>query len=125
MPYHPVVVRWVSPGARLLGQRLEQVLPGATYRLAGKGRLCVVRQFARGGCDTVPTWTAPGRLYGAGRLLRSTRITMRVTAWPGTTGMVQLYPASRHLRRWSASRRARYFDLAHRATDTMAAILAA
>lgn len=126
MPYQPVVVRWFTTwGPMPLEQLVQQVPPRATYALAGGGRLRVAEQFTRCDSGTVPTWSATGSVYGTGpRLLRLARINIRITAWSVTACMLQLYPASRHIRRWAAGRQERYFDLAHNAADTLAHLLA-
>lgn len=121
MRYDPVVVRWITHGQKPLTQLVQQIPRRATYVLAGGGRLCITEPFTRGDSCVVPTWWAAGRLYGTGtRLPRFSRINIRINAWSATTCELQLYPASRHIRRWAAGRHARYFDLAHKSADTLA-----
>lgn len=122
--YHPVVVRWITHEQEPLEQLVQQIPRRATYLLAGGGRFRLTEPFTS--CDgcPVPAWSAAGRLYGTGpRLLRFSRVRIRISAWSATACELQLCPASRHIRRWAAGRHARYFALAHESADTLAGLL--
>ena len=111
---------------------IDRVLAGpqdvfrAPMTLGTAGVLRVDRPFTRRDGGLVTAWRTEGRLYGSGlRLARYARVELELSVFSTACCEVRLRPVCRHAHRWGGRRQRGYFDLAHRAADSVVAVVAA
>lgn len=116
-PEELVVGRWITTA----GDPLARLPALGAYDLAGGGRLTLDRGFGSRVPAISPTWATTGRVRAPGiRLARFARVEIELAARAATAFELSLRPVCRHVPRWGARRRARYFDAAHRSADELA-----
>jgi RimJ/RimL family protein N-acetyltransferase len=124
---HFVLERRVNRPSRAVAKRLRDesiIAPADGFPLAG-GTL-----FVEGAPRPSPnpivsghqSWRTTARLLTA-RGHRVARVEIEVSTWMPGSVLLQLRPIDRGVRRWSARRTRRYFDLAHAGADRLERLL--
>jgi hypothetical protein len=102
-------------------RRIEQP-PSALRRVLGRlpdvvGQTRIDEPFTAVRSELVPSWRAVASLS------RRTRVHIELTAWSKSVAELRVHPMFDRVPAWGRRRQNRYFELAHRGADDMAAAL--
>jgi hypothetical protein len=122
----PVVVRRINTTPAELAHRVVSVGgPPARLALGRLGELRVDSHPRHDPSDSAPVWQMRSRLVGAGpRIALFSRVDIEISPASSRSVELRVLPRSRHIHRWAARRRRRYFQLAHAAADRLAQLFA-
>jgi hypothetical protein len=123
----PVVVRRINTTPAELAHRIVSVGdPPPRLALGPLGELRVDSHPRQDPSDSAPVWQMRSRLVGAGpRIALFSRVDIEISPASSRSIELRVLPRSRHIHRWAARRRRRYFQLAHAAADRLAHLFVA
>ena len=121
------VVRRINTTPAELAHRIVSVGdPPPRLALGPLGELRVDSHPRQDPSDSAPVWQMRSRLVGAGpRIALFSRVDIEISPASSRSIELRVLPRSRHIHRWAARRRRRYFQLAHAAADRLAHLFVA